>query len=114
MNNENEIIDDVGVNDESPHEKNDDDDIYDIFDEDRDTLDADDILWVKTTKAIWKGRITGILYSDMPCDSNYLKTEWLDTKTEYRVLKNASFGEIKKRMTISTKNILVGIKWKNL
>ena len=70
MSNENEIIDDIGVNDESPHKKNDDDDIYDIFDEDSDTIDADDTLQVKTIKAIWKVRIMEILYSDMPCNSN--------------------------------------------
>ena len=70
MSNENEIIDDIGVNDESPHKKNDDDDIYDIFDEDSDTIDADDTLQVKTIKAICKGMIMVILYSDMPCNSN--------------------------------------------
>ena len=50
------------------------------------TITLSDTVWVKTDKKIWQGKVTRIPYIDMWCDQNYLKTKWLDTQSEGRIL----------------------------
>ena len=108
------MIDNTGVADESLHQQNYDYYIYDIFDKDKDTTDVDDMVWIKITNAIWRVRIMITPYSEMPCDANYLKARWLDTKTEYRVFKKKCHLNTQKRgRQLTHKIILVGLKWVN-
>ena len=47
-------------------------------------------------KVIWQGKVMRIPYINMLCDAYYLRTKWLDNKTEDRVLiKNVSLEYIK-------------------
>ena len=41
---------------------------------------------VKKTSEIWQIKVMMILYSDVPCNANYFKIKWLDTKTKDRVM----------------------------
>ena len=46
----------------------------------------------KKRTAIWQGKITSIIFSDLPDDENYLKVKWLDKKKD-RVLRKYVSGE---------------------
>ena len=66
-------------------------------------------------KSIWQGKVMGTPYIDITCDENYLKTNWLDTKTEYGVMIKLSHCNTQKiDCQLPPKIILVDLLRKNL
>ena len=83
--------------------------MYGIFEEDKETISLHDTICVKTSKATCKGKVMSIPYSDISYDEKYLKTKWLDTKTEERLFKrNVSLEYMKNRVPNFTQNYFSG------
>ena len=55
-----------------------------------------DIVLVKFTKAIWKGKLIQITFSDRKDDSEFLKAKFIDTRKEANYYKNVSLDYSKK------------------
>ena len=51
-----------------------------ILDEEKDHISKNDLVWVKTKKEIWRGRVLLIPYSKNKEDCEYLKIKWIDTR----------------------------------
>ena len=76
---------------------------YDILDEEKDLISKNDIVWFKTKKEIWRGRVLVIPYSKNKEDREYLKIKWIDTRKEDRIfIKNVSLNYSKKRVSVPT------------
>ena len=70
---------------------------YKILDEEKDLISKNDIVWVKTKKEIWRGRVLLITYRKNKENREYLKKKWIDTRKEDRILiKNISLNYSKK------------------
>ena len=66
---------------------------YNILDEEKDLISKNDIVWVKTKKELWRGRVLLIPYRKNKEDREYLKIKWIDTRKEDRILiKNVSLN----------------------
>ena len=61
---------------------------YDILEEEQETILLNDTVWVKTKKDIWRVRVMQIPYSNKKEDSENLKTKWIDSRKEERVIIN--------------------------
>ena len=48
---------------------------YDILEEEKDYISENDVVWVKTKKEIWRGRVLLILYSQKTEDSEYFENK---------------------------------------
>ena len=66
---------------------------YDILDEEKDYISKNDLVWVKTKKEIWRGRVLLVPYSKNNEDREHLKIKWTDKRKEERILiKNVSLN----------------------
>ena len=79
------------------------------MDEEKDLISKNDLVWVKTKKEIWRGRVLLIPYSKNKEDREYLKIKWMDTQKEDRILiKNVSLNYSKKRVSVPTQQYFNG------
>ena len=83
--------------------------VYDIFDNDQNKITLHSKVWFKTNKANWKCMVIRIPHRDLECDANYLRIKWIENKAEDTVL----IKYLKKRFSIGTQSISVGLIWKN-
>ena len=69
---------------------------YGILEEEHENKYLNDIVLVKFTKAIWKGKLIQITFSDRKDDSEFLKAKFIDTRKEANYYKNVSLDYSKK------------------
>ena len=76
---------------------------FDIFDEEKDPISKNDLVWVKTKKLIWRGRVLLIPYSKNKEDREYLKIKWINSRKEDTILiKNVSLNYSKNSVSAHT------------
>ena len=86
---------------------------YDILDEEKDLISKNDLVWVKTKKEIWRGRVLLIPYSKNKEYREYLKIKWIDTRKEDRILiKNVSPNYYKKEYQCPRNSTLMEHTWR--
>ena len=82
---------------------------YDILEKEQETVSLNNIVWVEVKKAIWQVRVIQIPYSIKEEDSEHLKTKWVDSRKEERVLiKNVSIRYFKQRVSLPTQQYYNG------
>ena len=74
---------------------------YNILDEEKDPISKNDLVWVKTKKEIWRGRVLLIPYSKYKEYREYLKIKWIDTRKENRILIKIYITELLQKKSIS-------------
>ena len=86
---------------------------YEILDEEKDPISKNDLVWVKTKKEIWRGRVLLIPYRKNKEDREYLKIKWIDTRKDNRILvKNVSLNYSKKEYQCPHNSTLMEHTWR--
>ena len=113
--NEGETTDSVSttVNNEELGGNVDIEDFYDIFGDLDEHITEDSIVWVKTKRIIWEGRVIKTLFSEKSEDAKNLKLIWINTKKEERVLIKHCPKEYKKGYLYQLRDTRMEVVWRN-
>ena len=87
---------------------------YDILEEEKETINKNDNVWVKNKKYIWRGRVLLISYIKKE-DSEHLKIKWTDSRKEDSILiKNVLLNYSKKEVRCLLNSSLMVHTWRKL